>query len=214
MTPPTLAAQLKQHGADAAEQDSEDHIQKLFNKSLDPQWPWWKLSIPDEVSGVTCWFAVGKPHFCADGVMSRGTRGYVAAPLNAKGDGVDTQANFVYLKDAWRVDHEGMEKEGTILKALNDAKVSYVPTLLYHGDLAHQKTVSYKFWPGFHKAETHEACPLKSHQHYRLVVAEVGKPLSEFENGLQLFWALYCCICGMCFHVLLYRLVLMHTNSP
>ncbi|KAI1781739.1 hypothetical protein LXA43DRAFT_907881 [Ganoderma leucocontextum] len=187
-----LWEQLKTHGADAAKKDSEDHVQKLFNETLDEQWPWWKLSVPDEESGVKRWFAVGKPHFYAGGVACRGTRGYVAAPLNDDGE-VDPEAEFVYLKDAWRVDHEGMEKEGIILKALNDAKVSFVPTLLYHGDLA-QRTRSYEEWFDKHKDKPDEKCPLKSHRHYRLVVAEVGKPLSEFETGFQLVWALFCCI--------------------
>ncbi|KAI1784358.1 hypothetical protein LXA43DRAFT_1042940 [Ganoderma leucocontextum] len=187
-----LWEQLKTHGADAAKKDSEDHVQKLFNETLDEQWPWWKLSVPDEESGVKRWFAVGKPHFYAGGVACRGTRGYVAAPLNDDGE-VDPEAEFVYLKDAWRVDHEGMEKEGIILKALNDAKVLYVPTLLYHGDLD-QRTRSYEEWFDKHRDEPEEECPLKSHQHYRLVVAEVGKPLSEFETGAQLVWALCSCI--------------------
>ncbi|KAI1784498.1 hypothetical protein LXA43DRAFT_1041974 [Ganoderma leucocontextum] len=187
-----LWEQLKTHGADAAKKDSEDHVQKLFNETLDEQWPWWKLSVPDEESGVKHWFAVGKPHFYAGGVACRGTRGYVAAPLNDDGE-VDPEAEFVYLKDAWRVDHEGMEKEGIILKALNDAKVPYVPTLLYHGDLD-QRTRSYEEWFDKHKDKPEEKCPLKSHQHYRLVVAEVGKSLSEFETGFQLVWALFCCI--------------------
>ncbi|KAI1785220.1 hypothetical protein LXA43DRAFT_150866 [Ganoderma leucocontextum] len=187
-----LWEQLKTHGADAAKKDSEDHVQKLFNETLDEQWPWWKLSVPDEESDVLRWFAVGKPHFYAGGVACRGTRGYVAAPLNDDGE-VDPEAKFVYLKDAWRVDHEGMEQEGTILKALNDAKVPYVPTLIYHGDLD-QRTRSYEEWFDKHKHKPEEKCPLKSYQHYRLVVAEVGKPLSEFKDGAQLVWALCCCI--------------------
>ncbi len=87
------------------------------------------------------------------------------------------------------------------MKALNDAKVTYVPTLLYHGDLD-QSTESYAKWLDYHEGKTQEDCPLKSHQHYRLVVAEVGKPLSEFENGLELVWALFCCISGMSHHAL------------
>ncbi|KAM5542900.1 hypothetical protein V8D89_003284 [Ganoderma adspersum] len=188
-----LGKQLKQHGADAAERDPEDHVQKLFNRSLDEKWSWWKLCVRDGESEVERWFAVGKSHFCAGGVGGRGTRGYVAVPLDDNGEEIDLKAKFVYLKDAWRVNHEGMEKEGTILKALNAAKVPHIPTLLYHGDLD-QSTKSYDMWLEYHEGKTREACPLKSHQHYRLVVAEVGKPLSEFENAFQLVWALYCCI--------------------
>nr|VWP01554.1 Uncharacterized protein [Ganoderma boninense] len=188
-----LGEKLKEHGAAAAEKDPEDHVQKLFNQSLDEKWPWWKLEVQDEESNKTKWFAVGKPHFYAGGVAGRGTRGYVAMPLDDEGEEIDSKAAFVYLKDAWRVDHEGMEMEGTILKALNAAKVQYVPTLLYHGDLG-QNTESYDRWPDYHEDKTREKCPLKSHQHYRIVVAEVGKPLSEFTNSIELVWALICCI--------------------
>ena len=196
-----LAKQLKQHGADAAQKAPEDHVQKLFNQSLDEKWSWWKLCVRDEESEVDRWFAVGKPHFYAGGVAGRGTRGYVAVPHDDDGAAVDSTGKFVYLKDAWRVDHEGMKKEGVILKALNAAKVPHIPTLLYHGDLD-QSTKSYDMWLDYHEGKTREGCPLKSHQHYRLVVAEVGKPLSEFENAFQLVWALFCCITGMCFRLL------------
>ena len=196
-----LWEQLKQHGADAAEKDPKDHVQRLFNQSLDETWPWWKLCVRDEESGMDRWFAVGKPHFYAGGVAGRGTRGYIAVPLDDDGKEVNSAGKFVYLKDAWRFNHKGMEKEGMILRALNDAKVPYIPTLLYHGDLD-QSTKSYDIWPNYHEGKTRRACPLKLHQHYRLVVAEVCKPLSEFENAFQLVWALFCCITGMCFRVL------------
>ena len=209
----TLGEQLKRHGADAAEKDPEDHVQKLFNQSLDKKWPWWKLCVHDEQSETDRWFAVGKPHFYAGGVAGRGTRGYVAVPLGDDGKAVDSTGKFVYLKDAWRVNHEGMKKEGVILKALNDAQVPYIPTLLYHGDLD-QSTVSYDKWPAYHEDKSREECPLKSHQHYRLVVAEVGKPLSEFENGIQLVWALFCCISGACCYTSLFIRLLMSVNSP
>ena len=190
-----LWEQLKQHGADAAEKDPKDHVQKLFNQTLDEGWPWWKLLVPDEESGVKRWFAVGKPHFYAGGVAGRGTRGYVAVQLDDDGEEVSSTAKFVYLKDAWRVNREGMEKEGTILKALNDANVRYIPTLLYHGDLSHD-TLSYNNWNIYHPEEEPQDCPLKVHQHYRLVVVEVGKPLSEFRNGRELVMAILCCIIG------------------
>ena len=212
----SLGKQLKQRGTDAMERDPEDYVQKLFSQSLDEKWPWWKLRVHDEESEVGRWFAVGKPHFYAGGVAGRGTRGYVAVPLDDDGAQVNPTAKFVYLKDAWRINHEGMEKEGTILKALNNAQVPYVPTLLYHGDLD-QSTVSYDTWPAYHEGKTRKACPLKSHQHYRLVVAEVGKPLSEFENAFQLVWALYCCITGMCcgvlFHCVMYSRVLLKAHE-
>ena len=124
-----------------ADSQADDYVQMLFNDSLDESWPWWQLEVPvatpsgktrASVRRCTRRFVVGKPHFMAPGVTGRGTRGYVALPLD---DTDNLDEAFVYLKDAWRVDHDGIEKEGDILRELNDAKVCFVPTLICHGDL-------------------------------------------------------------------------------
>ncbi len=177
-----------------------DYIRAAFQTSLDRKWPWWRLEVPvvadegtpEETRSVRR-FAVGKPHFQAPGIAGRATRGYVALPLTAKGG---VEGPFVYLKDAWRVDREGIEREGPILSELNRLKIKHVPTLLCHGDIPGQVTVSQDIWPDYHPQEPE--CPLKRHQHYRLVVNEVGKSLDMFENGYQLVYALLCCIDGEC----------------
>ncbi|KAI1796544.1 hypothetical protein LXA43DRAFT_1157857 [Ganoderma leucocontextum] len=215
-----LAADIQNYGVNAAEKRPKDHVPPLFNKTLDEQWPWWKLKVYDEVTNSHHSFAVGKPHFYAGGVVGRGTCGYIAVPLDENGkptplripkdskptplseddkpaDGDQSTESkdvyFVYLKDAWRVDHAGIEKEGAVLHVLNKHQVHYVPTLLHYGDLG-QDTLSYAKWAAYHDNEDPSDCPLKAHQHYRLVVAEVGKPLSEFTNGRELVIAILCCI--------------------
>ena len=189
-----LFEQMKAY-ADTAASGSQDYVADLFEKTLDETWPWWKLEVEDEVSNSCKTFAVGKPHFLSGGVVGRGTRGYVAVPLDEKDN---PKGAFVYLKDAWRVNHPGMEKEGTILSVLNEAKVQYIPTLLCHGDISGQDTLSYNLWAQYHPDEDLNECPLKSHQHYRIVEVEVGKPLSEFANGMELVWAILCCVIGEC----------------
>ncbi len=214
-----LAKAMRKYGQEVAEQRPDDYVPPLFNKTLDEQWPWWKLKVYDEITQSSHFFAVGKPHFYSGGVVGRGTCGYIAVPLDEEGmptplriykDGkavpVDADNEkakdpdyrdvyFVYLKDAWRVDHPGIEKEGAILHVLNNHGVHYVPTLLYHGDLG-DDTLSYTKWPAYHADDELKDCPLKAHQHYRLVVAEVGKPLSEFANGRELVLAILYCIIG------------------
>ncbi|KAI0767026.1 hypothetical protein C8Q74DRAFT_1203896, partial [Fomes fomentarius] len=180
----TLTAAQK---AAAASGDGDNHVLKLFGDSLKDDYPWWKLQVHDEITGKIMSYAVAKPHFQAPGVRGRGTRGYVALPINSNGTLGD---KFVYLKDAWRVKHEAIAKEGATLKYLNDNEILYVPTLLCHGDLPGQVTQAPDVWKDLHPGEV---CPLKDHQHYRIVVKEVGKPLSEVECGSQLFKALYHC---------------------
>ncbi|KAM5542916.1 hypothetical protein V8D89_003300 [Ganoderma adspersum] len=216
-----LAAEMRKYGQEVSELLPKDHVPPLFNKTLDEQWPWWRLEVYDEVTESCHYFAVGKPHFYAGGVVGRGTCGYIAVPLDENNkptplrirkDGKTTLLNkdddsapldadnekskdvyFVYLKDAWRVDHPGIEQEGAVLLALNRKEVQYVPTLVFHGDLD-QDTASYNNWSVYHPEEDPQDCPLKAHQHYRLVVAEVGKPLSEFRNGMELVMAILCCV--------------------
>ncbi|KAI0753068.1 hypothetical protein C8Q80DRAFT_1335140 [Daedaleopsis nitida] len=75
--------------------------------------------------------------------------------------------------DAWRVDRDGVEQEGAILQELNQIGVKNT-------------------WHKYHPDDAD--CPLKRHQHYRIVVREVGKPLDQFSCSLQLVFALACCI--------------------
>ncbi|TFK88444.1 hypothetical protein K466DRAFT_662290 [Polyporus arcularius HHB13444] len=190
-----------------------DHVQKLFYESLDEAWPWWQLEVQVEPpSGkprtrlhCTRKFLVGKPHFQASGVTGRGTRGYVALPLNNSGRLCEP---FVYLKDAWRVDHTGIEKEGDTLHELNQADVPYVPTLICHGDLKgpEQTTDWRSLWKQYYPDE----CPLQRHQHYRLVVKQVGKPLTEFGPGFDdLVMAIGCILEA---HAAAYRLGIIHRD--
>ena len=181
--------------------EKEEYVVELWKNALDKKWPWWKLCVPDEVTGKDHWFLVGKPSFQAPGVRGRGTRCYVAVELFIRGKKRDLDTKFVHLKDCWRVVADNtsgpdldIRKEGDTLKKLNDAQVQHVPTLVAHGDMGQQdtsasptawKTVNDKF-----------KCRLKTHRHYRLVVAEVGKPLSDFENSGQLLLALHDCLTG------------------
>ncbi|PIL33435.1 hypothetical protein GSI_04057 [Ganoderma sinense ZZ0214-1] len=182
--------------------DRRDYVRKLFQKSLNDQWPWWKIEVHTQApqartrnqrnQTVILNYAVGMPHFQALGVAGRGTRGYVAVPVD-EDDTIAPNANFVYLKDAWRVDYDDIDQEGVTLKFLNDEGVPFVPTLVCHGDLPDQVTISQDHWRDFHPDE--KRLPLKRHQHYRLVVKEVGLPLEDFRNkSTELCEALYHCL--------------------
>ncbi|KAI0645261.1 hypothetical protein C8Q79DRAFT_911651 [Trametes meyenii] len=177
----TMRARVKDLGED-------DYVGALFKKQLREDWPWWKLEVPDELTGHTRRYLVGKPHFQAPGVAGRATRGYVALEADpAEGQ----KARFFYLKDAWRVVSDDITKEGVVLQELRKHEVECVPTFVCHGDMLGQRTRTQEVWPKCHKGKE---CALKTHQHYRLVVKEVGKPLEEFSNGMELVMALLCCL--------------------
>ena len=205
-----LIAKMRSFGRAKAAEDKDDHVQQMFNASLDTAWPWYKLDVhvqpksgePEPPLGrlrssrperITRSFVVGKPQFNAGGVVGRGTRGFVAVEVDATGELVGP---FVYLKDAWRVDHAGIEREGSVLETLNHHKVPFVPTLVCHGDLDGQVTASQDAWVKRQSKKHRSKCTFKRHQHYRLVVAEVGKPLEHFGSGFKLLSAMYCCLLG------------------
>ena len=131
-------------------------------------------------------YLVGKPYYTQKGMAGRGTRGYVALDLET--------GRFVWLKDAWRAAYDLVDKEGDILQRLKDANIKHVPTLVCHGDLLGQTTVSYDKWSTFFPGKK---CPMKPHRHYRLVVKEVGKPLHEFEDGAHLVLCMLSVVIGM-----------------
>ncbi|KAI9062372.1 hypothetical protein FKP32DRAFT_1629470 [Trametes sanguinea] len=171
----------------------QEHARQAFKKSLDGA-RWWKLRVDDESDPSSDpeprYFLVGKPHFAAaKGLVGRSTRGFVAIDLR------DPQGPFVFLKDAWRVDHEGIRKEGEILGYLNQQGVKNIPTRLCHGDVLpppFQRTISHEIWSKLN-SET-QPCPLKKHRHYRLVVKEVCLPMSDFKNAEELVWLMARCI--------------------
>ncbi|OSD00255.1 hypothetical protein PYCCODRAFT_1479342 [Trametes coccinea BRFM310] len=116
----------------------KDYVGKQFVDSLNRARAWWRLRVVDDEHGVKE-FLVGKPTFAAPGVIGRGTRGYIGLSIS------DPGTPFVYLKDCWRVVHDRSELEGDILSYLNAKGVKNIPTALYHGDVADQRTVSQDF---------------------------------------------------------------------
>ncbi|CCM06645.1 uncharacterized protein FIBRA_08928 [Fibroporia radiculosa] len=99
---------------------------------------------------ATRYYLVGRPHFMAPGMVGRDTHGYVA---------YDPERDiFMFLKNAWRIDLPGIEKEGEMLALLNRKGVKFVPMLACHGDVSNnvrsasmrqfqpQRTVTQTFW--------------------------------------------------------------------
>ncbi|KAI0333028.1 hypothetical protein GY45DRAFT_1368783 [Cubamyces sp. BRFM 1775] len=177
-----------QVGSQPATSDTEptipgDHPRASFAKSLKGNGTiWWRLRV-DDAQGFR-YFLVGNTHFRASGLAGRGTQTFIAI------DEADPYGPFVYLKDAWRVAHTGIEQEGKILERLNSdddgGPVPFVPTVRCHGDVEGQMTRSQEIWRLKNKGKSEEECPLKTHRHYRLVVNEVGKPLSKFRTMKEL----------------------------
>ena len=87
---------------------------------------------------ATRYFLIAKPTFRARGMSGRGNRGYVALDCET--------GKFVWLKDAWRAHYLLVDKEGDVLRRLNNAKVMNVPTVICHGDIEDQVTLTPDWW--------------------------------------------------------------------
>ncbi|RDX49302.1 hypothetical protein OH76DRAFT_1382400 [Lentinus brumalis] len=162
------------------------HARLLFAQSIANKSDRCKITVDGR------YFLVGRPHFASSELAGRGTRCYVAIDCD------HPNGPFVYLKDAWRVAHDGIEREGDVLAFLNDetlpgGRVDGVPTLVCHGDVGDQQTVSQDVWKALHP-DQHSECPLKTHRHYRIVVEEVCLPMSCFKDAAELVYLIYLCI--------------------
>ncbi|EJF56409.1 hypothetical protein DICSQDRAFT_183831 [Dichomitus squalens LYAD-421 SS1] len=116
------------------------YVRSLFRDSLSGDWPRYRLQVQDGDSLRS--YLVGKPIFRGSGTTGRGTRGYVA---------FDSETGcFVWLKDTWRASAMATEREGDVLRQLNDAGIENVPTLECHGDVHDQATVTDIWWERKH----------------------------------------------------------------
>ncbi|KAH9927521.1 uncharacterized protein BXZ73DRAFT_78546 [Epithele typhae] len=96
------------------------------------------IKVVDKDDGKTYAFWIAKPVFVAKGLAGRGTRGYVAWWVERR--------MFVWLKDSWRAAYALVQPEGDILKTLNTAGIPNIPTLICHGDVLNQKTLTPDWW--------------------------------------------------------------------
>lgn len=171
-----------------------EHARAAFAHSLKDA-VFWRLRVDDAKKGPH-YFLVGKPHFHAPELAGRGSRTYVAI------DAADPYGSFVYLKDVWRIVGVGLKQEGSVLEILNSqddgGPVPFVPTVRCHGHVEHQGTLSQRLWKETHTK--HQSNPgfvfPRTYHHYRLVVNEVGLPLSDFQRGCELVGLLMCVIKG------------------
>ncbi|RDX50652.1 hypothetical protein OH76DRAFT_433329 [Lentinus brumalis] len=116
------------------------YMRELFRQSITSDYPRYSITVGGRR------FLVAKPVFEANGMVSRGTRGYIALDW-------ETQ-RFVFLKDAWRPFYDGVQKEGDVLFKLNKEGVTNVPTLIVHGDVCErdgteQETETSKLSPAY-----------------------------------------------------------------
>ncbi|KAJ7110061.1 hypothetical protein C8R44DRAFT_986054 [Mycena epipterygia] len=134
--------------------------------------PMWKVSIAGRSFYISTPFT--RSHYLPVG---RGTRCFIALESETK--------QKCLLKDTWRV--VGYHPEGeAYAKKLQECGVQNIPKVLAAGDVTNSYHVcgDYNDYPLSWTAAKPEV--IRQHQHYRIVLDIVGKPLVEFTSSHEL----------------------------
>jgi hypothetical protein len=138
----------------------------------------------------TCYASVDPDYLTAE-LISRATRCWV---VYVKDDN-DGPGRLAYYKRAWRLHGVNLEQEGAVLAVLRRRGVEHIPTLMGHGDLPGkwQRTllgtdlgIAKKPW-----ARRRVIKQIRTHQHYQLLVEEVGMPLKDYDCSKTLAQAVF-----------------------
>lgn len=104
--------------------------------------------------------------------LGRSTRAFFAYSLLLK--------KAVFLKDTWRLQSQTAEHD--LYAKLKEHKVPYIATVLAAGDVPNQQTVTQDFVKKEATWAKNRPEKLRKHFHYRLVLEEIGTPLTTFSS--------------------------------
>ena len=131
-------------------------------------------SVSSASASVEREFLVGRPYFAMSSLFGRCTRGYIAFDLETK--------TFCFLKDSWRPLAPGRSHpEHLMYERLHNYKVPHIASLICGGDVGGsraQVTTVQDYIPAEKK--------IIARVHYRIVIEEIGVPITEFQNFAEL----------------------------
>ncbi|RXW20979.1 hypothetical protein EST38_g4875 [Candolleomyces aberdarensis] len=143
------------------------------------------LDVPNESGlGKVRQVLVWGSHYDSVSLTGRCTRAFAAwDPMTEK---------VQFLKDVWRTDAGGLEKESDIIRTLNKANVSHVPTLVAGDDLPgkYQRTLTQEYGQSeWVKSNSHTK--LDARVHHRLLVNFIPKFLADYESPIQFLQVIF-----------------------
>ncbi|KAA1467249.1 hypothetical protein DENSPDRAFT_832253 [Dentipellis sp. KUC8613] len=139
-----------------------------------------KVQVHNDADGGDQYFLIAAPAEYRVVVTGRASFGYVALDLQRK--------KKVWLKDSWRINVDGMEKEYQIYVKLRDRGVRNIATLVCGGDVGVQKTLTQDYAD---KPWRYGKVELLLHRHYRLVLDTVGRSLKSFRSTKEMVDAVF-----------------------
>ncbi|KAI0066746.1 hypothetical protein BV25DRAFT_1820814 [Artomyces pyxidatus] len=137
--------------------------------------PLHKILVHDDETGHDHEFIAPSAVSASMALTGRASAGYIAYDLEKK--------VCVYVKDTWRIDMDGMEKEGSIYHRLHKHDVPHIPHLVCSGDVGDQKTRTQDYVNAAWACWTRGVIP---HRHYRLVLDTIGRAIETFDSTRQL----------------------------
>src|SRR6266404_930493 len=130
------------------------------------------------------YYITSGPIWDSESLFGRSTVGYIGYDMET--------TNLVYLKDFWRTDLPGIQKEGDVYRELHSAKVPNIARLGLAGDVP-RTPGSVDTEPGdFQRTRTQDFGDgpgrerVDPYVHYRLVLETLGRPLTTFKSTRQL----------------------------
>lgn len=123
-------------------------------------------------------FLIGNHHYSTSCLTGKGTKGYIAYDLAGE--------TFCYLKDSWRDPARRPEHE--IYHKLHTAQVENIATCVVGGDVLPVDKQSTKTQRYFQDEKARYG---SDRRHYRMVLREVGLPLTGYRNSAELCVLIY-----------------------
>ena len=144
------------------------------------QWPAYQLTMCGRR------YIIARPTFASPALYGRCTRGYLAYDIVGKA--------IRFLKDSWRLDLDRIRPEHEVYERLRSKGVSYIATCLAHEDVPSngtcQCTTVHLYF---------DQAPRPRRRHYRLLLKEVCRPLTDFADFGELTAFMCCAIIGASF---------------
>lgn len=124
-------------------------------------------------------YLVGHPAVSVDSSPTgRSTKGFVAYEPTSK--------KVVYLKNTWRLDVDGIQKEGEVYQVLESHHIPHIAHCELSGDVLDHATRTQEFVSRPWACTTRKPKQLVRHRHYRLVLNVVGLSLYRFHSTREL----------------------------
>lgn len=134
-----------------------------------------KLMVPrGSDSNLPGSYLIPCPQYLSRSPFGRATRSFFAYDIVNK--------KRVFLKDYWRVDEPGMEKEGDIYAELKKHGVRHIPSFDCGGDVYHHHTLAHTLTQNsWGRRRTGIPC----YKHYRMVLSSVFRDLLSFQSSWE-----------------------------